>query len=375
MLKFLDMYKERINDSKKLIERCFKNKKIEKAPLIFNQSPFYSIEDNKVQIENYFTNHYSALEVHIESIKQHLETIEDDYIPYLFPYYGVSTLASGFGGKVRFYKEKDPWLEEKVINDFKGIDKLKKPVVKEAGLMKNVFDLMKSWKKKVKDKIPLGHTDIQGPISICIDLMGVEKFFTGIIDQQKRIHSLLEIVTEYIIDSLNISYEIIGERDDGYFCQGIYIPAGYGKVRISEDNIVFLSAEICKEFLLPYIEKIFDELDGGIIHWCGDGYKNIGQVLKIKGLTGFNNCSMGDIDIIEKQNNISIKEKVIFQNEVILPRPEWFKKVNDLVSNRNIIHHFIVPIDNFGISFNGYEIVNENKINWINRLIEINKGK
>jgi len=265
-------------------------------------------------------------------------------------------------------------LKEHIIKEFKDIDRLKKPDPENAGLMNNVFNIMKIWKKEVGEKIPLGHTDIQGPISICIDLMGVKKFFLGIIDYPKRIHGLLEIVTEYIIDSLKISYKIIGEREDGYFVMGLFIPIGNGKVRISEDNIVFLSPEICRDFLSPYIKRIFYEFDGGSLHWCGNGFRNINEILKIKGIMGINNCSMGNINIIKKQNEISIKNNIIYHNEAILPHPDWFERVNESVEKKYLINSFIVPSDKFGISFNGYKVIGENKIDCINKLIKINNN-
>ena len=375
MLGFLKKYEERIKNSKKRINNCFNNKYLDIIPIIFNFSPYYLVKYDKNEIKRYFSNPYSALEIHIESIKEHLEYIEDDYVPYLNPFFGVCALSSGFGGLVRFFNDKDPWLETKIINDYKDIDKLKKPDAKSAGLMKMVFNLMKVWKREVKDRISIGHTDIQGPVSICIDIMGVEKFFIGIIDDPKRIHNLLEIVTEYIIDCLKLSYNIIGERNDGYFIADVYIPKGYGKVRISEDNLVFISKEFCRKFLTPYIERIFKEINKGIIHWCGDAYENISEILRMNGITAFNNTSMGDIDIIKKQNNLSIEKGIVFENAIVLPNAEWFKKANSIIRKKNIIHQIIVPSDKFGISFEGYESISCDKLDNINRIIGINSNQ
>ena len=373
MLDFLNNYKDRVKDSKSRIENCYRGKQSTGIPLVFNLSPYYLLKNNEFALKNYFSNPYAALEIQLKSINEHLEVIEDDYIPYLYPYWGVCALASGFGGKIQFYENKDPWLDEKVIKNFKDIDKLKKPEPEQAGLMKTVFSLMKIWKKEVKDGIPIGITDIQGPISISIDLMGVENFFLGIIDCPNKIHKLLDIVTEYLINCLKKSYSIIGDRDDGYFVTGIYIPAGYGKVRISEDNIIFISPEICKEFLRPYIERIFYEIGNGSVHWCGDGFKNINEISKIKGLTGINNCSMGDIEIIKKQNEISIERNLIYHNEVIMPKPEWFVKLKEVLIKKCLLHHFVISSDNFGISFNGYELMDlDNKIDYIKNLTSIN---
>jgi len=373
MLAFLEKYREKIKKSKTTLENFYRSRKLETCPIIFNLSPYYLLKNNKVDVKNYFSSPFSALEIQLKSIEEHLEIIKDDYIPYLSPYYGVCAMASGFGGKVTFYEDKDPWLNEHIIKDFKDINKVKKPDPERSGLMTSVFNLMRVWKKEVKGKIPLGHTDIQGPISICIDLMGAEKFFLGVIDCPEKIHNLLEIVTEYIISVLKISYRIIGDGD-GHYLTGIYVPAGFGKVRISEDNIVFISSEFCEEFLNPYIEHIFYEIGNGIIHWCGDGYKNLDEILKIKNITGINNCSMGNINIIKKQNEISIKRKIFYQNEVILPKPEWFIKLNDIIKKEYLIHHFIVPSDEFGVSFNGYEAIGEDKINCINNLLKINNN-
>jgi len=373
VLDFLKKYQDRIYKSKIKIKKCYKNNELQEPPILFYLSPFYLIKSEKIDAENYFKNPYSALEIQLKSIEERLDVIEDDYIPYLFPYWGVCTLASGFGGKVHFYRDKDPLLEERVIKDIKDIDGITKPDPEKSGLMKTVFDLIKIWKKEVKNNIPIGITDIQGPISISMDLLGVENFFFGIIDFPKKIHRLLEIVTEYLIDCLKFSYSIIGDREDGYFVSGVYIPNGFGKVRISEDNISFISPEICRKFLNPYLEMIFYEIGNDSVHWCGDGFKNINEILKIKGLKGINNCSIGDIDIIEKQSEIVVKNNIIYYNEVCMPTFEWFGKVKQVTLRKNILHHFSLTSEDFGMSFNGYEKINlGNKFDYMKKLLKIN---
>lgn len=371
---FLKPHKEKINNSKKVLEDFFKGCKYMGNPIVFNIAPYYLIGKGSVRIEKYFSNAYNALEIQIESIKEHIEKINDLYVPCLFPYLGVGVLASCFGGKVKFYKDKDPWLEEAVIKDYSDIDKLKKPNPLNTGLMKTVFEWMNIWKKETKGTIPLSLTDIQGPISIAIDLMGPEKFFLCIHDKPNKIHKLLNIITEFLIECLNISYRIIENNDDGNVISGIYILKECGKVRISEDNIVFLNEDVFEEFLKPYAERIFEEMNGGIIHWCGNGHQNLNSLLKINKLKGINNANLGRMNLIFTQSNIASYNNIIYQNEVVLPHPEWFKVLKRKLLSNRIIHHFILPIDAYGVSFNGYEFIGNDKLTIAKQLLKINEN-
>jgi hypothetical protein len=371
MYGFLKKYSERIDNSRKNIDTFYKYGNSYNVPIFFTLSPFYMLKDDTIEVEDYFKDPYTSLEIQIESIRQHLELINDDYVPFLFPYFGACAQSSGFGGKVIFYNDKDPWLAEKVIKDVRDIDKLKKPDVENAGLMKGVFKLMRIWKREVKDLLPIGLTDYQGPLSIAIDLMGVQEFLLGINDFPKKIKNLLEIITDYLVDSITISYKIIGERENVYF-NGMYISHGYGKVTLSEDSLAFISPEICKEFLKPCSEKIFHEVGGGVVHWCGNGLYNLDEVLKIKELKGSNNSSLGDLKIIEEQNKVSIDKKIFYDNSFIFPSVKWFKKLTKSLDKRFLINRIIVPSDEFGVSFNGYKKIEGTKLECINKLLDLN---
>ena len=65
---------------------------------------------------------------------------------------------------------------------------------------------------------------------------------------------------------------------------------------------------------------------------------------------------------------------VVFENAVVLPEIEWYKKVNSVIDRKNIIQQIIVPADQYGISFNGYINIGNNKIDIIKEIIKINSS-
>ena len=176
-LSFLEIYKEKIEINKEIISKFWNFKLENSIPLIIYLPPYYSFKKGfLISAGKYFSDHISALEVQLDSIKSHLENISDNYIPCLNTYFGTSVFASAFGGKIKFFDDKEPWIENIVINDYKDIDKLKIPDPKTPGLLKEIFFRIESWKKATNDKIPICIPDVQGPLSVAIDLMGATKF-------------------------------------------------------------------------------------------------------------------------------------------------------------------------------------------------------
>lgn len=359
-LKFLEEFNEKINNSKSILKKFWNYESLNSIPSIIVVPPYYNLDKGFICTPgDFFQDHEIALNVQLETIKVHLEKIDDLYIPSLNTYLGTVLLASAFGGKIRHFKDKEPWVESYIINDYKDIDKIKKPHPKKDGLTKTLFERIEYWKNKTNGKIPISLSDCQGPLSIAIDLMGASKLYMGLYDGPKRIHSLLEIISEFIIDYLDLIYPIIESEDGIYEWTGIYFPKGKGRARISEDNIISLSPDLFNEFLKPYNELILKETKGGLVHWCGNGNQNLDNILETKGLTGIHNSTMGDMNLIKKQLdrirkfNHDNNRKVIYFNSLCLPTNVMF--VNDLLKIekglKGIINQIFYSVDNFGISF------------------------
>ena len=358
-LDFLSKYEDRIQKSRDVIKKAWNFEKVPYTPTIIYYYPHYTI-DQKLLVpwDKYLLEKELSLTIKIKSIEDHLKNINDDYIPYIDTFMGTPIIASSFGANVKFFQDKDPWISSTLIKNIKEIDKLKKPDIKKSGLTKTILDFIDYWKIETNDRIPISIPDIQSPLSVGIDLMGAENFYLGLKDDPPRIHKLLKIVAEVIIDFIKALIPRVEYNNEFFEWTGIYFPKDKGKVRISEDNLVSVSSETYLEFLQPYNEMILNEIGGGIIHWCGDGGNNFENVIKIKNLSGVHNSSMGNLNLIADQihrlNEINKKynKKIFYFNSIGVPsRENMVDEILKKLKKYNGHIHQIFMTNSFGSVF------------------------
>src|ERR1035437_11070292 len=77
----------------------FKNKK---AAVVVVDSNYWTFGDLPAEVpDDYYTEPMSAFQCQIEKIERHFDYIpDDDYIPFLHPWFGTGVLASAFGIKL-----------------------------------------------------------------------------------------------------------------------------------------------------------------------------------------------------------------------------------------------------------------------------------
>jgi len=359
-LDFLKKYAEKITRAKQEILAFWNLEDIEKIPTTVWAPGFFSFSKGLLcSPGDYYRDKELNLQVQVEAIHSHLENLQDAYLPHIDSYIGTPVIASAFGGEVTYFHDKDPWLAQPIIHEYKDIDRIKKPDPKESGLMKKIFEWVDYWKLQTQENIPVSMTDIQGPLSVAIDLMGADRFFMGLIDDPKRIKILLEIITEVTIDFLHLLYPKIEVEDGIHEWAGIFFPKGRGRLRLSEDNLISISPEMYRDFLHPYNEEILHRLGGGFIHWCGNGNNNFENVLTTKNLTGVHNSSMGDMKLILDQiariqevNEAEGKKTVYFSSMVL---PTTTSSVQQLLkrqhNKKGVMNCIFYTLDGYGVSF------------------------
>ncbi len=221
------------------------------------------------------------LKQQLYSIKLH-STVKDDYIPNLFPYLGTGVLASAFGCELIYPENEQPWTKPIVFSP-EDVYKLKEPEP-VGGKLKDVLELTKFMVEKTNDQIPIRVTDIQGPLDTASLIWEYSSFLTAMYEAPEAVHTLLDMVTDLIIDFVPMQRELCGEFVPNH-CPGVWVPDGYG-LSISEDLVAVVSPHLYEEFAIPYNERIAKAFGGLHIHSCGNfsfNYENIG---KIEGLRG-----------------------------------------------------------------------------------------
>lgn len=113
-------------------------------------------------------------------------------------------------------------------------------------------------------------------------------------DYPKKIHALMDLLSDTVIEWVKYQKQILGEPMNHCFGnQGVYVPEGVG-VWFSDDDAVIISGDLYKEFVVPYNSKILKAFDGGIIHFCGNGNQHIENFKSMEYLRGINNFALGN---------------------------------------------------------------------------------
>jgi hypothetical protein len=359
-LGFLARHSERIARSRKAIEAFWNLEKQERTPVTVYVPSYYNIATGKAcSAGKYYTDKATNLAAQIDSMAARLQVVDDDYLPHIDSFLGTPVIASAFGGRVQFFEDKDPWIEGPVIHEPRDIDRLKKPDSAKVGLTRRILEWIGYWKSQTRGLLPVSVTDIQGPLSVAIDLMGASSFYLALYDEPKRVKSLLAIITETLVDFLKLLYPLIEEQDGLHEWTGLFFPEGCGRCRLSEDNLISLSPQMYMEFIHPYNQIIFREIGGGTLHWCGDGSNNFKNALSTRGLKGIHNSSMGDMDLIIRQIeeiqriNAESGSRLVYFSSMILPNDA--EKARELVRRQKglggVLTFIFYTLDDYGLSF------------------------
>ena len=83
----------------------------------------------------------------------------------------------------------------------------------------------------------------RGPLNIATFLMGTTEFLTALKTEPERMHQLLRIATDYLVDWIAYQRECFPSIDG---------------ILLLDDIVGFVSRRDCETFALPYLKKAFD---------------------------------------------------------------------------------------------------------------------
>jgi len=155
-----------------------------------------------------------------------------------------------------------------------------------AGL--DILETMEYFLERIKGRLPIYITDMQGPFSVAAQVMGIENFMMTLYDDPGAARLLLDKCTDAIIEYFHLMYGAIGEKLVPLHCHPlVYMPRSKG-VAVSDDFFAITGKEIVEEFSKPYLERIAAEFGGVVVHSCGNINHLTDMINNIKGLTGVN---------------------------------------------------------------------------------------
>ena len=191
-------------------------------------------------ILDYFTSDRIFLEDNLKAIEAFPETI---FLPGFWSEYGMCTEPSAFGS-VSIWGENDFPFAMRVLRSPEEVDRLVKPDPRKHGLLPFVIKRLQHLQPAMEKA---GHTIrfavARGPLNVASFLMGTTEFLEAIKTEPERMHQLLTMVTDFLVDW--IAYQ----REQFPSIDGIFL---------LDDIVGFVSRKDFERFALPYLRRAYD---------------------------------------------------------------------------------------------------------------------
>ena len=131
-----------------------------------------------------------------DGFEAHLNTVNDDAVPYFMPWFGTGVLASAFGCEVKMPTGNgdDPGISSSVVNTPGDIARLKRPDFERDGQMPTVLRFMEYAVKH--GEMPVGLTDMNSPLCTAAQLCGYDNLFVWMYEEPNAIHDLMALICE-----------------------------------------------------------------------------------------------------------------------------------------------------------------------------------
>ena len=164
------------------------------------------------------------------------------FLPGFWAEYGMCTEPSAFGARCAFPPDEFPFAH-RTIRDPEDIDDLPLPDPATDGLAPFVLGRLRRSRPRIE---AAGHkirfSVSRGPLNVASFLMGVNEFLTALVTEPGRIHTLLGLVTDYLVRWHAL------QRDAFPTIDGILV---------LDDILGFIGEAHFREFARPYLARIF----------------------------------------------------------------------------------------------------------------------
>ncbi|HEX7975808.1 MAG TPA: uroporphyrinogen decarboxylase family protein [Anaerolineales bacterium] len=303
---FRQLFEKRLEKVAAKTDDLFAFKTVKEPPYVVNSALYWLFGlDMELFPDDYFAEPAAMVNFQEQTYYNQVKEIEDDFVPYLMPWFGTVVAASAFGCQIEFFPKQDPAANPRFypVKTPEDIRQLEVPDPEKAGLMPRVLEFLRYM--KANSFLPVGITDFQGPLTTANQLMGYDQLIYLMYDYPNRMHELMDKVTEALIQWVKKQKQVIGEPLDRCISdQQVYL-GRHGGVWFSDDDAVLMSDKLYREFVVPYNSRILSEFGGGIIHYCGNATHHAVNFLNTKGLLGLNVYMLYNVPSFAK-----LKEKV-----------------------------------------------------------------
>jgi len=205
-----------------------------------------------ISILDYFSSEQMWFEANLKAVRRFPSVC---FLPGFWAEFGMCTEPSAFGSKCRWSEDDLPFAE-KIITDIQQVHSLSKPNPKTDGLLPFVLNRLKHYQSQIESE---GHAIkfavSRGPLNIATFLADTTEFLIAFRANPDQARNLLETVTDFIIDWLKL--------------QATTFPSIDG-ILILDDIVGFLGEADFKQFVLPFLTRIFQSLDVAVKFFHND---------------------------------------------------------------------------------------------------------
>jgi uroporphyrinogen decarboxylase len=197
--------------------------------------------------------------------------------------------TEAMGGKLKFYDNRPPTVEEYVIADYElDLPKLKIFNPYQDCRLPLILEGVRRLKELVAGKVPVD-SYIQGPFRLAETLRGVNEFYQDLVKRPEQVHQLLEITTLcqiiYGIAAVNAGADIITISD----------PMSSGDA---------ISRKQWENFGFVYTKRVVTELKKTgvkiVLHICGDTMDRVDTFPQL-GVDGLSLGSEVDLALVREK--------------------------------------------------------------------------
>jgi uroporphyrinogen-III decarboxylase len=191
-------------------------------------------------ILDYFTSNA----VWLNANKQAIETFPQILmLPGFWSEYGMCTEPSAFGA-ISSWEENEFPFAKKLLQSVEDVDRLEQPNPRKDGLLPFVIKRLKQIQPEIEKA---GHNIrfavTRGPLNVAAFLMGTTEFLTALKTDQEKMHQLLTLISDFMVEWIAYQRECFPTIDG---------------ILLLDDIVGFIGKKDFQEFGLPYLKKIYD---------------------------------------------------------------------------------------------------------------------
>ncbi len=219
---------------------------------------------------------------------------------------GTVIVASIFGGRVELIDDNPPW-----VRPFGDADTLRRacdcdPLDFGRGLCPKILDIYHRYHEalagfpNVKRSVKLVLPDLQGPFDT-VELLRGSEIFVDLYEQPDWVREMLTMAAGAQVGFARHLQPLLTDSEPGFAHQ--HGTAMRGNILIRGDSSVNVSADMYRQQIAEHDECVMRSLDGGGIHFCGNGQHLIPSMMELPSLRciDFGQPEMNDLDAIYAQ--------------------------------------------------------------------------